>query len=108
MDGADPIQCARRLEGAIHHVHGKDVRIEDGVADVTTLLETREIDDVKHRAWNYVAVGYGQDLQWWKTFFSVVRMVGYEGFVSLEMEDLTMSPEAGVDASIAALKQVLV
>ncbi|MCD8919912.1 sugar phosphate isomerase/epimerase family protein [Staphylococcus gallinarum] len=106
--GADPIQCARRLEGAIHHVHGKDVRIEDGVADVTTLLETREIDDVKYRAWNYVAVGYGQDLQWWKTFFSVVRMVGYEGFVSLEMEDLTMSPEAGVDASIAALKQVLV
>ncbi|RIM90561.1 sugar phosphate isomerase/epimerase [Staphylococcus xylosus] len=106
--GADPIQCARALEGAIHHVHGKDVRIEKGVADLSTLLETKEIEDIKNRAWNYVAVGYGQDLQWWKTFFSVIRMVGYDDFVSLEMEDLTMSPEDGVDVSIEALKQTLV
>lgn len=106
--GADPIQCARELEGAIHHVHGKDVRIEKGIADVNTLLETKEIDDIKNRAWNYVAVGYGQDLQWWKEFFSVIRMVGYNGFVSLEMEDLTMSPEDGVDVSIKALKDTVV
>lgn len=106
--GADPIQCARALEGAIHHVHGKDVRIEKGIAEVNTLLETKEIDDIKNRAWNYVAVGYGQDLQWWKTFFSVVRMVGYDGFVSLEMEDLTMSPEDGVKVSIEALKSTVV
>lgn len=106
--GADPIQCARALEGAIHHVHGKDVRIEKGIAEVNTLLETKEIDDIKNRAWNYVAVGYGQDLQWWKTFFSVVRMVGYDGFVSLEMEDLTMSPEDGVKVSIEALKFTVV
>lgn len=106
--GADPIQCARALEGAIHHVHGKDVRIEKGLADINTVLETKEIEDIKNRSWNYVAVGYGQDLQWWKTFFSVIRMVGYDDFVSLEMEDLTMSAEDGVDASIAALKQVVV
>ena len=31
------------------------------------------------------------DLQWWKEFFSVVRMMGYNDWVSLEMEDLTMS-----------------
>ncbi|PTJ84123.1 hypothetical protein BU055_05470 [Staphylococcus succinus] len=106
--GADPIQCARALEGAIHHVHGKDVRIEKGLADINTVLETKEIEDIKNRSWNYVAVGYGQDLQWWKTFFSVIRMVGYDDFVSLEMEDLTMSAEDGIDASIAALKQVVV
>lgn len=106
--GADPIQCARALEGAIYHVHGKGVRIEKGIVEVNTLLETKEIDDIKNRAWNYVAVGYGQDLQWWKTFFSVVRMVGYDGFVSLEMEDLTMSPEDGVKVSIETLKSTVV
>ena len=38
-----------------------------------------------------MGVGCGKDLQWWKEFFSVCRMVGYNGYVSLEMEDLTMS-----------------
>ena len=106
--GADPIQCARALEGAIHHVHGKDVRIEKGIADLSTLIETKEIEDIKNRAWNYVAVGHGQDLQWWKTFFSVIRMVGYDDFISLEMEDFTMPPESGVNISIKALKEILI
>ena len=35
-------------------------------------------------------------------------MIGYDDFVSLEMEDLTMSPEDGVNVSIDALKQTLV
>ncbi len=105
--GADPIACARALGPAIHHVHGKDVRIERGIADVTGLLETKEIDDCVNRAWNYVAVGCGKDLQWWKEFFSVVRMMGYNGFVSLEMEDLTMSVEAGLETSVDALQKTI-
>ena len=106
--GGDPIQCARALEGAIYHMHGKDLRIEKGPADLNTLIETKEIENTKNRAWNYVAIGYGHDLQWWKTFFSVIRMVGYDDFVSLEMEDFTMPPEDGVDISIKALKEVLI
>ncbi|WP_437272193.1 sugar phosphate isomerase/epimerase family protein [Staphylococcus succinus] len=106
--GSDPIQCARKLEGAIHHMHGKDLRIESGPVGLNTVLETKDIKDTKNRAWNYVAVGHGHDLQWWKTFFSVVRMVGYDGYVSLEMEDFTMSAEDGVDVSIEALQQVIV
>jgi sugar phosphate isomerase/epimerase len=105
--GADPIAAARVLGPAIHHVHGKDVRIEPWHAKVNGILETKEIDDVANRAWNYVAVGCGQDLQWWKEFFSVVRMMGYNGFVSLEMEDLTMSIEAGIQTSVDALKQTI-
>jgi sugar phosphate isomerase/epimerase len=34
-------------------------------------------------------------------------MVGYDGYVSLEMEDLTMSIEAGVLTSINALQQTI-
>ncbi|MCW1873320.1 sugar phosphate isomerase/epimerase [Erwinia sp. INIA-01] len=105
--GADPIAAARALGPAIHHVHGKDVRMERGLVGINGLLETKPVEDVANRAWNYVAVGCGQDLQWWKEFFSVVRMMGYNDWVSLEMEDLTMSVEAGVTSSIAALQQTI-
>ena len=103
--GADPIASARALGEAIHHVHGKDVRLERGLVNINGLLETKPVEDVANRAWNYVAVGCGQDLQWWKELFSVVRMMGYNDWVSLEMEDLTMSVDAGIKTSIDALKQ---
>lgn len=105
--GADPILSARALGDAIHHVHGKDVRIERQISGINGILETKVVEDVANRAWNYVAVGCGQDLQWWKEFFSVIKMMGYDGEVSLEMEDLTMSVEAGVKTSVDALKQTL-
>lgn len=105
--GADPIAAARKLEGVIYHVHGKDARIERGLADVDGLLEYQPVTQTKTRTWNYVAVGCGQDLKWWKEFFSVLRMTGYNGYVSLEMEDLTMCVEAGLRTSIDALNATL-
>ena len=105
--GADPIAAARKLQGAVFHVHGKDARIERGLADVDGLLDYQPVTDTGTRSWNYVAVGCGQDLKWWKEFFSVLRMTGYNGWVSLEMEDLTMSVEAGLQTSIDALNATL-
>lgn len=105
--GADPIAAARALKGCIFHVHGKDARIERGNADINGLPEPRPVTESAERTWNYVAVGCGHDLQWWKEFFSVISMMGYDGDVSLEMEDLTMSVEAGVLTSIDALKQTI-
>ena len=105
--GADPIASARALGSAIHHCHGKDTRIERGKADVNGLFELTEVTDVANRSWNYVAVGAGHDLQWWKEFFSVVRMMGYDSWVSLEMEDFTMSTEAGIKSSIEALQATI-
>lgn len=105
--GADPIAAARALKGAIYHVHGKDARIERVLSDVDGILEPRPVTEPAERVWNYVAVGCGKDLQWWKEFFSVVHMMGYDGDVSLEMEDLTMTVEAGVLTSVNALKQTI-
>ncbi len=105
--GADPIVALRSLKGAIYHVHGKDIRIERGLCEINGLPEWRPVTDVENRAWNYVAVGCGKDLQWWKEFFSVCRMLGYNGYVSLEMEDLTMSVEAGLKTSIDSLNQAI-
>lgn len=105
--GADPIAVARALKGAIYHVHGKDARIERGLCDINGLPEPKPVTDCDTRSWNYVAVGCGKDLQWWKEFFSVIHMMGYNGPVSLEMEDLTMSVDAGLATSIDALNQTI-
>lgn len=103
--GADPIASIRPLAeaGALYHVHGKDARIEKGLSDINGLIDTRPVEDTINRNWNYVAIGSGMDLQWWKEFFSVLRMNGYNDYISLEMEDLTMSVEAGLKTSIDAL-----
>lgn len=107
IQGAEPIASARALGDKIFYMHGKDARIERGIADVDGLLENLPVTESKDRMWNYVAVGCGKDLKWWKEFFSVARMMGYNGYVSLEMEDLTMSVEAGLKTSIDALKATI-
>jgi sugar phosphate isomerase/epimerase len=105
--GGDPIAAARTLRSAIYHVHAKDVRIERGINDVNGLLDYKPMDRFADRSWNYVAVGYGHDLAYWKEFFTVVRMAGYDGPVCLEMEDLTMDPLTGVAKSVQVLKDAL-
>ncbi len=107
IQGANPIAAARALGDKIFYVHGKDARPEQYNVDIDGLLENLPVDCCAERTWNYVAVGCGKDLQWWKEFFSVCRMSGYNGYVSLEMEDLTMSVEAGLETSIDALKATI-
>jgi len=102
--GSDPIVSVRALKDCIYHVHGKDIRIERGIVEKNGLFEPKSVTDTAERSWNYVAVGCGQDLKWWKEFFSVLSMVGYDDYVSLEMEDLTMSVDAGISTSIEALE----
>jgi sugar phosphate isomerase/epimerase len=103
----DPIMAVRSLGNALYHLHAKDVRIEKGLVDTDGLLDTKTIDCFSKRSWNYVALGHGHDTRWWKEFFSVVSMTGYNGPVSLEMEDLTMEPLVGVKKSVKVLKEAL-
>ena len=103
-------QAARVLgeHGALYHVHGKDSRPERRMSGPNGLLDTKPIDQFRARSWNYVAVGCGHGAQWWKEFFSTVRMAGYDGDVSLEMEDLTMPMLEGHLTSLRVLKEALV
>lgn len=102
--GGDPIAAVRELGDALYHIHGKDARIERGLVDANGVLDTYTIDRFAERTWNYVAMGCGHGLDWWREFFSVVRMTGYNDYVSLEMEDLTMDPYQGVKISVDLLK----
>lgn len=105
--GGDPISAARKLKDAVYYVHAKDVRLERGLINDDGLLDTKTIDEFADRSWNYVAVGHGHDLKWWKEFFTVLNMIGYDGSVSLEMEDLSMDALTGIKKSLKVLKEAL-
>lgn len=106
--GGDGIEMAMALGGdAIHHVHAKDLRKEKQTFAANGGLETKFFDRCRERTWNYVALGYGEDRRWWKEFFSVLSMMGYDGPVSLEIEDKTMPALTAVKKSVNFLHDVL-
>ena len=105
--GGDPIAALRFLGDAIHYVHAKDVRRERGTMGVNGLIDTYRMDEIAKRSWNYVALGHGHDVQWWKELFAVARLTGYGGPVSLEMEDMGMESLTGVKKSLETFKLAL-
>lgn len=105
--GSDPRQTVRYLKDMIYHVHAKDVRIEQPYADMHGMLDTQTIDKFASRSWNYVAVGYGHDLSYWKEFFSLLVFEGYDGPVALEMEDMSMDQITGVKKSLDVIKAAM-
>ncbi len=106
--GGDGIEMAKTLGAdAISHVHAKDLRKERGRFAANGGLETKFFDRYNERTWNYVALGFGEDTKWWKEFFAVLSMMGYDGPVSLEIEDKTMPALTAIKKSIDFLHEVM-
>ena len=87
--GADPTAVARTLKNAVYHVHVKDVRVEKPAA-VNTLMDGKGVLEFAERSWNFAIPGYGHDERWWREFFVTLKMIGYDGVLSIEHEDYTM------------------
>lgn len=102
--GADPIAAIGALRGAIHHVHAKDTRIEQRVA-VAGRLETTPNERVEERAWNYVAVGAGHPdgVAFWTRFVEALAAAGYDGALSIENEDYSLSQTESVALAVRTL-----
>ncbi|MFA6322776.1 MAG: sugar phosphate isomerase/epimerase [Candidatus Buchananbacteria bacterium] len=108
--GMDPIASARVLgkEKAIYHVHAKDVRLDAGNTAINGVLDTKHYGDELHRSWIFRTCGYGHSLEWWKDFFSTLRMVGYDGAISIEHEDSLMSAREGLSKAAAFLRDAMI
>lgn len=106
--GADPIEAAAALSGAIHHVHAKDTRIESRAA-VSSRLETVPNDRIAERAWNYVAVGAGHPdgAAFWARFVGAVADAGYGGPLSIENEDYSLGQRESVTLAVTTLREAL-
>lgn len=103
--GADPLVAVDALGDAIHHAHAKDTFINDGARHLTGLLETIEHQNVKARSWNYITLGCGHDDQWWREFCYRLRLNGYDGWLSIEHEDVILSRMEGMRKSVELLKR---
>lgn len=107
--GVDPRLLARELDGAIHHVHMKDARVQASVAAVNGMLDTQTVDKARDRAWNYVTLGLGYPggRQFWGQFLADLRASGYDGLLSIEHEDVGQDALEGVEQSVAMLRGIL-
>jgi sugar phosphate isomerase/epimerase len=104
--GADPLVAIDKLGDAIFHTHAKDTMVNKRVADLTSRLENGSLMDIPARAWSYITLGYGNGESWWRDFCYRLRMAGYDGWLSIEHEDVMLSREEGVRKSVELLRNV--
>ena len=105
--GIDPIAAIRVLGNAIFHVHAKDTQMYAANLPRTGVLDTKPYTDERHRGWIFRTCGYGHDAGWWKEFVSTLRILGYDGVLSIEHEDSLMSAEEGLAKAAKFLNDVI-
>jgi sugar phosphate isomerase/epimerase len=107
--GMDPLAVTRKLGGRIiYHTHAKDTRIDPANAALNGTLDTKSYGDVLQRSWVFRTVGYGHGADWWRDFISNLRMVGYDGVLSIEHEDGLMSVGEGFTKGVEFLRALLI
>ncbi|NTJ68675.1 sugar phosphate isomerase/epimerase [Agrobacterium rhizogenes] len=105
--GADPLVAAEALGEAIYHVHAKDTMLNGSVQATTSLLENGSLMNLPARSWSYITLGFGHGEEWWRQFCYRLKMAGYDGWLSIEHEDVLLNSLEGLEKSIAILKAVM-
>ena len=105
--GADPLVAAEALGDAIYHVHVKDTLLNAPVQATTSLLENGSLLNISGRSWSYITLGFGHGEEWWRQFCYRLKMAGYDGWLSVEHEDVLLNSLEGLEKSIALLKGVM-
>jgi len=104
------VPAAIRLLGeqdAIHHVHAKDTKVYDENARTKGVLDTTSYADVQERSWLFRSIGYGHGEEHWKDVVSTLRMVGYDGALSIEHEDALTSSREGLEKAVDVLSRAV-
>ena len=105
--GADPLIAAEALGGAIHHVHAKDTFLNPPQQATTSLLDNGSLLDITARSWSYITLGFGHGEAWWRQFCYRLKMGGYDGWLSIEHEDVLLNSLEGLEKSVALLQGVM-
>ena len=105
--GADPLIAAEALGAAVQHVHAKDTFLNAPVQATTGLLENGSLIDIPGRSWSYITLGFGHGEDWWRQFCYRLRMGGYDGWLSIEHEDVLLNGLEGLEKSVALLRGVM-
>lgn len=101
--GADPLAAVDALGEAIYHCHAKDTYLNKPRQALTSLLENGSLTDITARSWSYITLGYGHPEGWWRDFCYRLRLAGYDGWLSIEHEDVILSRVEGLRRSVDLL-----
>lgn len=105
--GADPLVAAEALGEAIYHVHAKDTFLNAPKQAVRSLLENGSLMDIPARSWSYITLGFGHGEEWWRQFCYRLKMAGYDGWLSIEHEDVLLNSLEGLEKSVVLLQGVM-
>lgn len=105
--GMDPIECVKALGDSIYHVHAKDTKIDKRNVALNGVLDTKHYGDILNRSFVFRTVGYGHDDEFWKDLVSILRVVGYDGTISIEHEDGIMSVNEGFNKAASFLNSLI-
>ncbi len=105
--GIDPLEALRALADCVHHVHAKDVALNEQVVRREGLFATTPLACIAQRPWSFRTLGYGHGELEWRRLLSVLREVGYDDVVSIEHEDEYMSSDEGLAKGAAFIAPLL-
>ena len=106
--GMDPVVALKELKGAVYHFHAKDTYVDPYNKAKNGVLDTGSYGSLLDRSWSFRTVGYGSNLEVWKDMMATLRLIGYDGAVSIEHEDGLMSVKEGLEKAIAFMKDVII
>jgi DNA-(apurinic or apyrimidinic site) lyase len=107
--GIDVTDAIRFLgeHDAIHHFHAKDTKVYDAKARYKGVLDTTPYDEEADRSWLFRSVGYGHGEEHWKDIVSTLRMIDYDGALSIEHEDSLTSSNEGLEKAVGILQRAV-
>ena len=101
----DPCTLIDALGDRIYHVHAKDAELAPHNIAAAGTLQHGDMHDLD-RAYRFRIPGWGEVN--WKRVITELSMVGYDGPLSYEHEDVTMSRMDGVKKTAEFLKPLII
>lgn len=101
----DPAVVIDRLKERIFHVHAKDAELAAHNLPIGGTLMHGDMSALDH-TYRFRIPGWGQVN--WKSVITELSLVGYEGSLSYEHEDVTMSRMDGVEKTAEYLKPLII
>lgn len=103
-----PIEAMNDLRDCIFHFHAKDTQLNAANIKRNGVLDNSSYGDINERSWVFKTVGYGQGELIWKQMINKLRDIGYDGAISIEHEDGSMSVTEGLDKAISFLNPIII
>jgi len=99
----DPLTVIPALGTAIYHVHAKDTVIDRSTTARNGILDIGP-QAIIDRSWVFRTVGTGHGIKWWSEVIAALAAAGYDGTLSIEAEDATLTSRAGVALAVNSLR----